>query len=106
MYARSSSYTSYSKNIQNRTNLDILTYATASQVVTNGTGDALRAIGVAVTHQTTGSVMFISANKEVILSAGTFQTPQLLMVSGIGPADELGRNGIDVKVDNPNVGQK
>ncbi|CZR57701.1 related to Versicolorin B synthase [Phialocephala subalpina] len=104
-YARSSSYTSYAENIQNRTNLGILTYATVSQVVTNGTGDELRAIGVAVTHQTTGSVMFVAANKEVILSAGTFQSPQLLMVSGIGPTDELARNGIEAKVGNPNVGQ-
>ena len=53
-----------------------------------------------------GSVTYnISADKEVILSCGSFRSPQLLMVSGIGPADTLRANGIDVLVDRPGVGQ-
>lgn len=47
----------------------------------------------------------LSARKEVIVSAGTFQSPQLLMVSGIGPPDQLKRNNIEVKKDLPGVGQ-
>ncbi|KAL8994613.1 MAG: hypothetical protein Q9169_005457 [Polycauliona sp. 2 TL-2023] len=47
----------------------------------------------------------LSARKEVIVCAGTFQSPQLLMVSGIGPQDQLERNNIEVKKDLPGVGQ-
>jgi choline dehydrogenase len=45
------------------------------------------------------------ARKEVIISAGTFNTPQLLKLSGIGPADELHKLGIPLVVDLPGVGQ-
>ncbi|KAL9029853.1 MAG: hypothetical protein Q9180_006978 [Flavoplaca navasiana] len=47
----------------------------------------------------------LSARKEVIVSAGTFQSPQLLMVSGIGSQDQLRQNNIEVKKDLPGVGQ-
>jgi choline dehydrogenase-like flavoprotein len=45
------------------------------------------------------------ARKEVIISAGTFNTPHLLKLSGIGPADELRKLGIPVVVDLPGVGE-
>jgi choline dehydrogenase len=46
----------------------------------------------------------VTANREVIVSGGAFNTPQLLKLSGIGPADELSQFGIDVVVDLPGVG--
>ena len=46
----------------------------------------------------------LNATKEVILAAGAFSTPQLLMLSGIGPTDELSRLGIKTVVDSPDVG--
>src|SRR5207302_823396 len=47
----------------------------------------------------------IHAKREVILCGGSFNTPQLLMLSGIGPKAELGRLGIECKIDSPGVGE-
>lgn len=52
-----------------------------------------------------GIVFVLTASKEVIVSAGAFQSPQLLMVSGVGPAATLQKNGIAVVADRPGVGQ-
>lgn len=79
--ARSSSFTGYFQQAMNRTNLDVLTYATVTNILTAGNSTSLKALGVVATSQSTGEVLVIVANEEVILSAGTFQTPQLLMVS-------------------------
>ena len=64
--------------------------------------DGGRATGVALANGRTMSR--IRARREVILSAGVARSPQLLMLSGIGPADALRRAGVDVLVDNPDVG--
>ena len=52
-----------------------------------------------------GIPMVYPADKEVILCGGAFNTPQLLMLSGIGAMDELTRHGIDVRVNSPGVGE-
>ena len=62
-----------------------------------------RATGVQV--DTNGKVYTLSANKEVILSAGAFQSPQLLMVSGVGPKATLAKHNIPLVADRPGVGQ-
>jgi choline dehydrogenase len=62
-----------------------------------------RATGIKM--DTMGLSYTISAKNEVILSAGSFQSPQLLMVSGVGPADKLAEHDIPVISDLPGVGQ-
>lgn len=65
--------------------------------------DRGRATGVWV--QGADGPELIRANREVILSAGAIGSPQLLMLSGVGPAQHLEEVGVDVVVDNPHVGQ-
>ncbi|KAF2173924.1 GMC oxidoreductase [Zasmidium cellare ATCC 36951] len=64
---------------------------------------AKKATGVQV--NTDGLTYTLSVSKEVIVSAGAFQSPQLLMVSGIGPAATLQQHGIPVLANRPGVGQ-
>lgn len=83
---------------EKRPNLTVLTNTGVDKLRIEGG----RAVGVEVT--TAKGSGFHRAEREVILSAGAFNTPQLLMLSGIGPADHLAEHGIATLVDNPNVG--
>jgi choline dehydrogenase-like flavoprotein len=83
---------------RHRDNLTVLTNAHVLRVrVSNG-----QATGIEVERD--GRQEFYGAEREVVLSAGALNTPQLLMLSGIGPADHLAQHGISTVVDNPNVG--
>ena len=62
-----------------------------------------QASGVLV--ESAGMAYTLSARNEVVVSAGAFQSPQLLMVSGIGPFDTLTKYGIPILADRPGVGQ-
>jgi len=89
---RDSSQTSFLNAVSGRKNLKVYTGTTAKKILFDGNK---KAIGVTVS--TLGFANFnLNARKEVILSAGTFQSPQLLMVSGIGPAATLQKFGIPV----------
>ncbi|OCT46640.1 hypothetical protein CLCR_01970 [Cladophialophora carrionii] len=104
---RSSSYEAFYVPIQNRTNLDVLHYAsvTAIQFTKSSNGTSI-ATGVSFTDQPTGEFINVNAAKEVIITMGAFNTPQLLMISGIGPEAQLTTNGIKPVYINENVGQK
>src|SRR5688572_26012167 len=82
-----------------RPNLQVITDAHATRVLMEGK----RAVGVA--YRQGGQGKEIRARREVILSAGSLLSPQLLMLSGIGPAAHLQRHGIPVVHDLPGVGR-
>jgi len=82
-----------------RRNLTVLTGAHATRLVLEGT----HARGVEYRHR--GRTRTTAAAREVIVAAGAVNSPQLLMLSGIGPADELTPFGIQPIVDNPAVGR-
>jgi choline dehydrogenase len=94
-----SSSTDYLEKVDNATSLTIYHNTLAKQILfTNKT-----ASGVLVS---TGGIDFnLTARNEIIVSAGTYQSPQLLMVSGIGPRHTLEAYGIEVVSDLPGVGQ-
>lgn len=62
-----------------------------------------RAIGVEI--EARGSIQVVKAKREVIVAASSINSPKLLMLSGIGPAEHLASNGIPVIADRPGVGQ-
>lgn len=81
-----------------RGNVEVMKNAQVTRVVIEGG----RAVGVEVSLG--GQLSVIRTKGEVILSGGAVNSPQLLQLSGIGPGALLQSHGIDVRVDNPNVG--
>ncbi|KAL0940464.1 Pyranose dehydrogenase 1-like protein 2 [Colletotrichum truncatum] len=104
-FHRSSSYDSYLKKAINRTNLDVLYFAPVWKINFDTEGEKPKATGVAFMDHPTGMVHEVKAKKEVIVSSGAFNSPQLLMVSGIGPKDQLEQFAIEPVLINENVGQ-
>lgn len=95
---RDSAATAYLRPIAKRRNLTILTDTQVGQILFAGR----RAVGVTCRSGTAART--ITAMRGVVLAAGAIQSPQLLMLSGIGPGEELKRHGIAVRVDRPAVG--
>jgi choline dehydrogenase len=96
---RSSSATAYLRPAEKRANLRVETDAHATRILFDGT----RANGVRYRKNGVDHEAFSS--KEVIVSAGALQSPQLLQLSGVGPADFLSAMGIRVVKDLPGVGE-
>lgn len=96
---RSSSAVGFLKPARGRSNLEVVTEAQATRVII----DQGRATGVVYRHD--GFEKEVHANCEVILSAGAIQSPQLLMLSGIGDASSLAEHNIDVVKHLPGVGK-
>lgn len=78
-----------------RPNLDVITEAMALRILFDGA----RAVGVEIARG--GGVEEIKAERDVILSAGAYQSPVLLMISGIGPAEDLELYGIEIRENLP-----
>jgi choline dehydrogenase len=84
-----------------RPNLKVISNAHAGRIII----ERKTAVGVEYSAGPNKPVQTIFAKREVLLSAGAFQSPQLLLLSGIGPADELNKLGIPVEMDSPEVGR-
>ena len=97
---RCSAAVAYLNPVKSRANLQIITHAQVDRVQLDGR----KATGVVFTDRS-GDPQVVRATREVILCGGAINSPQLLMLSGIGPADHLGEHGLDIVADLPGVGQ-
>ena len=95
---RMSTSLTYLNPVRNRMNLTVRSSVTVRRIVFEGT----RATGVEVES---GGEVFVVESNEVILSAGGIGSPQILMLSGVGPDEHLREMGIPVVLDSPGVGQ-
>lgn len=96
---RCSAATAYLHPALGRENLTAVSHA----LVTKLNLDGNRCIGV--TYQKNGQTLTATASKEVILAAGAINSPQLLLLSGIGPQKQLQKHNIKMVVDLPGVGE-
>lgn len=100
---RSYSTPAYYLPVAHRPNLRVLTDAAVREIVLEQRGEQWTATGVRFDHG--GQSYTIGASQEVILSAGSVASPQILELSGIGNPSVLERAGIKVKISNRNVGE-
>jgi len=92
---RCSTAAGYLRPARGRANLDIISQASVTRVALEGS----RAVGIEIYRH--GETSIIRAEREVILSAGAYNSPQILMLSGIGKPADLKAVGIDARVDLP-----
>ena len=97
---RCSTAVAYLNPVKKRENLQIITHAQVEKVVI----EDKRATGVIYTDRS-GNKQSITARKEIVLCGGAINSPQILMLSGIGEAAQLSENGIDIVNDLPGVGK-
>ena len=95
---RASTAVAYLRPAKGRSNLQVETAALAQRVVFDGRR------AVAVEYRKQGSLRTARARKEILVSGGAYNSPQLLQLSGVGPADLLRKHGIVVVLDAPGVG--
>jgi choline dehydrogenase len=96
---RSSTAVAYLQPVRTDPHLTVATGALATRVLLDGT------TAVGVEYLVGGTVRRARAEAEVVVTAGALTTPQLLMLSGIGPVTQLGGHGIATVVDLPGVGR-
>jgi choline dehydrogenase-like flavoprotein len=89
---------------ESRPNLTVITEAQVTRIVIDGGSGALRATGVEYLADD-GTRQVVTAAREVVLCAGAVGSPQLLMLSGVGPREQLESLDITCRLDAPEVGQ-
>jgi len=95
---RASTAYSYLRPAKNRSNLDVETSALAQRILFDGRRAR------AVEYRQSGALRTARARKEILVSSGAYNSPQLLQLSGVGPAELLKQHGIDIVLDAPGVG--
>ncbi|WP_423909792.1 choline dehydrogenase [Candidatus Spongiihabitans sp.] len=100
---RWSTANAYLKPVMQRQNLKVVTHALSRRIVMDNTVDRKTAWGIE--YQIGEQIHSVEARKEVILSAGSVGSPQLLQMSGIGPGAVLKAAGVEVIHDLPGVGE-
>lgn len=88
----------YLHPVLHRSNLIVRTHCAVTQILVE------HAVATGVAYRDASGEHIVRAEREVLLCAGAIASPQLLMLSGIGPADHLSEIGVPVVVDAPNVG--
>ena len=96
---RASASVAYLHPAMERPNLTVMPYMHVNRVLFEGT----RAVGVEATQL--GQAQELRAEREVILCGGAYNSPQLLMLSGVGPAEHLAMREVEVLLDQPAVGE-
>lgn len=96
---RSSTARAYLRPALSRSNLTVVTRALTNRVLLENK----RAIGIE--YRQRGKLVSVRARREVIVSGGSYNSPQILLLSGIGPADELKASGVRPLHDLPGVGK-
>jgi choline dehydrogenase len=95
---RASTAVAYLRPAKSRKNLQVETSALAQRLVFDGRR------ATAVEYRKAGSLRTARARKEILVCGGAYNSPQLLQLSGVGPAELLRKHGIDVVLDVPGVG--
>jgi len=95
---RASTAVAYLRPAKGRKNLHVETSALAQRIVFNGKR------AEAVQYRKKGSLRTARARKEILVCSGAYNSPQLLQLSGVGPAELLRKHGIDIVLDAPGVG--
>lgn len=100
---RQNTHQAFIQPVKHRKNLTVLTHAHVEKLIIDNKNGNKRATGLQVKIKGSEQQQF-AANKEVILSAGSIGSPQILQLSGIGPAALLRQHGIELVYDLPGVG--
>src|SRR6202022_2683683 len=96
---RASTAVAYLRPAKGRKNLHVETAALAQRILFDGRR------AVAVEYRKAGSLRTAQARKEILVSSGAHNSPQLLQLSGVGPAELLRKHGLGVVLDAPGVGE-
>ncbi|SBS39299.1 Alcohol dehydrogenase [acceptor] [Marinomonas spartinae] len=98
---RGSSAATYLREVENAPNLEIRTGCYVNKIIFDANNNAT---GIELRNES-GKIEILSVKKEIILTAGALSTPKILMLSGVGPKEQLSKHDISTLYDSPEVGE-